>query len=219
MEAGKVAGGGWVLAGRSDLTKVSLSAVNQEGERTLKVTATAPVKLVPLGDVVDGTAHFAVVLGGKGPTEVSDTVNAAAAVLHLEDANRPRILVKGGEVFAPYTTGWFADGALMIANSYSGGLFVMAKLADQQKKGLGASFGGDSISVSGVQEPAGPFRTYGGKDGTPVIASLWIPHGSIGVGCGAVRVKFGGNSVEIPTDQAPDNVVPDFSRAERMILV
>jgi hypothetical protein len=213
-----------VLAGRSDLTKVSLSAAENNGWRTLKVTATAPVKLVPLGDVVDGTADVAVLIApppaNPPPHYVQALplpVAAMKAVLHLDDTNRPRVNVSVDKTVEPSRKGWQLQSeknCAMAARGLDNKLLVVARV-EPHVKGVRLCRHGNEVYVEPQEQPSGPALPVYKGEGNVVyrLVSAIIDYSSDE----AANVRFGPASIEIPTDQAPDNFAPDLRYGLRVL--
>lgn len=186
---------------------------------TLTVVVDGGGGLVSLGKA----GHYAVLRGGSAPgtvTFVNDGTPKLPAVLHLGDANQPRIELTHDEVWGPATSAqgrWKVAGPLACAAN-NGGLLVMLRLDGQaspfkltvtRTPANGTNWVVTSQAVAASPKP-GSYRAGKGSQavawvGVPKPAGVPVSH--------TLTVTVGGTNYQLAniwSEEPPDNIVADL---------
>lgn len=190
-------------------------------------TSTVTVVLEGSGGLVSlgKPGHFAVVLGTAPEQQTSLTFNNSAtpklpAVLHLGDANQPRIELSHDEAWNPatYAQGrWKVAGPLACATN-NGGLLVMLRLDGQaspfkltvtRTPANGTNWVVTSQAVAASPKPG----SYRAGKGSQAVAWVGVPK-PVGVPVShTLTVTVGSQPYQIPniwSEEPPDNIVADL---------
>jgi hypothetical protein len=186
---------------------------------TVSVVVDGGGGLVSLGK----PGHYAVIRGGTAPGTVTFANGGTPklpAVLHLGDANQPRIELTHDEAWAPATSAqgrWKVAGPLACATN-NGGLLVMLRLDGQaspfkltvtRTPANGTNWVVTSQAVAASPKP-GSYRAGKGSQaaawvGVPKPAGVPVSH--------TLSVTVGGTNYQLSniwSEEPPDNIVADL---------
>lgn len=186
---------------------------------TLTVVVAGGGGLVSLGKA----GHYAVVTGGSAPGSVTfanDGTPKLPAVLHLGDANQPRIELSHDEAWSPAASAqgrWKVAGPLACATN-NGGLLVMLRLDGQaspfkltvtRTPNNGSTWVVTSQAVAASPKP----ERYRAGKGSQAAAWVGVPKPA-GAPLGhSLTVTVGGTPYTIAniwSEEPPDNIVADL---------
>ncbi|MBL8614440.1 MAG: hypothetical protein JNM72_02410 [Deltaproteobacteria bacterium] len=192
---------------------------------TLTVVVEGGGGLVSLGK----PGHYAVLRGGSAPgtvTFVNDGTPKLPAVLHLGDANQPRIELTHDEVWGPAASAqgrWKVAGPLACAAN-NGGLLVMLRLDGQaspfklsvaRTPANGTNWVVTSQAVAASPKP-GSYRAGKNVQGGPntqAVAWVGVPKPAGVPVSHTLTVTVGGATYQLSniwSEEPPDNIVADL---------
>lgn len=205
------------------------------GKYTLK--ATRVVAAVPVARLVKlDTGHYAAYLGDNGSATV-DLGALARATVHVGGGGLGQITVKAGEPYAPLS-GWTPGGTFIARRAGPSRLLVMAKVGEPGRLELGQDEVG-VVSVLFVPDAQAPHlklsaaQSIVGGELKLRPTKLTLPEepntqqspgqappgdgGPVLPASATITVKFGGLSISVLDEQAPDHFTLDFAVAKALL--